>query len=181
MTTTVMLVGPSQIGKDSLIGRLVDEFGCTPHINATTRRPRYGAPPLPPEYIFLSREDVQDQIRKGSFVDWAYYSGEYYGVTGGEPTETRPVMHCGAAMAIRIASRDPSYLPIFLLPQDVRRHEKRILHKFGAELGRGRVLMMMEELDHVPLFDHVVEVGDYASEDGALAQVMSILRGVHEF
>ena len=171
----LLLVGPSQIGKDSLIRRLVGEHGFSYHLNATTRLPR-GPVGDHQEYEFLSVPEFQQRILGGRFVDWDFYAGNYYGVRPMDPDRPNPVMHCGAGMSLRISSSDPAYVPIFLAPAHADLHRDRILATFGAEESTRRLEMMEEELTHRPLFEHVVAVEDYASTDVVVEQVLGIQR-----
>ncbi|MBS4752778.1 hypothetical protein KG112_08150 [Nocardioides sp. zg-ZUI104] len=173
----VMLVGPSQIGKDSLIARLVDEHDFHYHVNATTRSPRQPAARSHAEYKFLTREQFHEEVRRGGFLDWDYFAGNYYGVTWPSGQEARAVMHCGARMSIRIAQRESHYVPVFLMPSDRSAHRARILSTFPADEAASRLAMMDEEFAHAALFQQVVEVPRYASTDDVLATVLALLPG----
>lgn len=75
----VLLMGPSGSGKRTLIdglGSLAKElyFAKT----YTSRAPREGTEENP-QYEFVSRETFQKMIEAGEFIEWANFSGNYYG------------------------------------------------------------------------------------------------------
>lgn len=169
----LMLVGPSQIGKDTLIERLCREHAYTYHMNATTRLPRPENKGIE-EYQFLTRDAFRWRIRHNGFVDWDYYAGNYYGVIPPTVYGHPSVMHCGARMSVRIMARNPKFLAVFLRPSDINRHTKRIRAKFPSDEAQARITMMNEEIDHLPLFDTVLEIASYASTDNILEEVVAL-------
>lgn len=169
----LMLVGPSQIGKDSLISRLCREHSYAYHKNATTRSPRPGDRELE-EYEFLPRDEFRWRVMTQTFLDWDYYAGNYYGVVRSTAGGRLSVMHCGARMSVRIMGRSSDYLAVFLRPTDLASHRQRIHGSFSAPEAEARIGMMQEELDHLPFFDAVVDVASWASSDDVVKQVMRI-------
>lgn len=76
----VVLCGPSGSGKSTLIKLLFDEypdkFGFS--VSHTTREPRPGEK-HGEHYFFTNREDMEQRIKKGEFLETAEFSGNLYG------------------------------------------------------------------------------------------------------
>ena len=75
----IVVSGPSGAGKSTLIRQALDVVpGLTYSVSATTRAPREGEVDGR-DYIFLAREEFEERIREGWFLEWAEYSGNLYG------------------------------------------------------------------------------------------------------
>ena len=75
----IVVSGPSGAGKSTLIRQALDVvLGLTYSVSATTRAPREGEVDGR-DYIFLTREEFEERIREGWFLEWAEYSGNLYG------------------------------------------------------------------------------------------------------
>jgi guanylate kinase len=75
----IVVSGPSGAGKSTLIRQALDVVpGLTYSVSATTRAPREGEVDGR-DYIFLTREEFEERIREGWFLEWAEYSGNLYG------------------------------------------------------------------------------------------------------
>ena len=84
----VVFSGPSGVGKDSLLQRLLE---VNPQIrlsvSATTRSPR-GEEQHGKDYFFLSKEEFQEMIDQDGMLEYALYCENYYG------TPRQPVERC---------------------------------------------------------------------------------------
>ena len=75
----IVVSGPSGAGKSTLIRQALDVVpGLTYSVSATTRAPREGEVDGR-DYLFLTREEFEERIREGWFLEWAEYSGNLYG------------------------------------------------------------------------------------------------------
>ena len=76
----LVLCGPSGSGKSTLIKKLFEDFPDTFgfSISHTTRKPRANEE-NGKEYYFTSKEEMQNQIDHGHFLESATYSGNMYG------------------------------------------------------------------------------------------------------
>ena len=117
----IVLSGPSGVGKDSVISRMLQtRRNYHVAITATSR------PPRPKEqdgidYIFLSTNTFREMIERNEFLEWAIVHGNYYGVPNtqvlkplgdGKDVIVKPDVQ-GAAS---IKKLNPNAILIFLSP-----------------------------------------------------------------
>ncbi|KKZ68668.1 guanylate kinase [[Emmonsia] crescens] len=78
----VVISGPSGTGKSTLIKRLFADYPDTfaLSVSHTTRPPRTGEQDGR-EYYFTTRDSFQSLIDQGGFIEWAQFSGNYYGTS----------------------------------------------------------------------------------------------------
>ncbi len=77
----LILSGPSGCGKSTLLKEVyknIDEYYFS--ISTTTRKPREGEKEGT-DYFFTSKEDFQEDIKAGHFLEWAEVHGNYYGTS----------------------------------------------------------------------------------------------------
>jgi guanylate kinase len=82
MARPIVIVGPSGVGKSTLIDRLMREhptrFGFS--VSHTSRAPRQGETDGV-QYHFISRQDFVTRVQDGYFVEHVEYSGNLYGTS----------------------------------------------------------------------------------------------------
>jgi len=75
----IVISGPSGVGKDTLIRRLLElDTNLVYSVSGTTRQPRPGERP-DENYTFLTREQFEALVAKGAFLEHANYNGHLYG------------------------------------------------------------------------------------------------------
>ena len=75
----IVVSGPSGAGKSTLIRASLDGVPQLAYsVSATTRKPREGEVDGR-DYIFLTRDEFEDWIEAGRFLEWAEYSSNLYG------------------------------------------------------------------------------------------------------
>lgn len=82
MSRPIVISGPSGTGKSTLLKKLFGEypteFGFS--VSSTTRGPRPGEVDGK-DYNFTTVEAFKEMIEQDKFIEWAQFSGNYYGTT----------------------------------------------------------------------------------------------------
>ncbi len=74
-----VISGPSGAGKGTLVSRVISRLDdAWLSVSATTRNPRPGEVDGV-QYFFVTVEEFQRMIEAGELLEWAQYSGRYYG------------------------------------------------------------------------------------------------------
>lgn len=77
----LILSGPSGCGKSTLLKNVYKEIkDYYFSISTTTRKPRVGEEDGV-DYLFVSREEFEEDIKTGQFLEWAEVHGNYYGTS----------------------------------------------------------------------------------------------------
>lgn len=83
----LIISGPSGCGKSTLLKNVYKEIkDYYFSISTTTRAPRVGEE-HGVDYLFTTREEFQEDIKMGNFLEWAEVHGNYYG------TSIKPIRH----------------------------------------------------------------------------------------
>lgn len=180
----IVISGPSGVGKDTLIDRLMKlDPNLRYSISYTTRRPR------PEEvdgvnYRFVSREQFERLIEQGALLEHATYNGNLYGTPAAPVAEARAagfdiVLKIEVQGARLVRQQVGDGLLIFLAPPSneelVRRQE---LRKSGSRKDMAERLRIADkEMTYSPDYDFVVVNDDL---ERAVADVLEIIRKARE-
>lgn len=77
----LIISGPSGCGKSTLLKNVYKEIkDYYFSISSTTREPRVGEKDGV-DYLFMTKEEFQEDIKMGNFLEWAEVHGNYYGTS----------------------------------------------------------------------------------------------------
>jgi len=181
----VVVSGPSGVGKDTLIRRLLElDPNLRYSISYTTRTPRPGERDGV-NYFFVSRQRFEELIAKGFFLEHATYDGRLYGTPAPPVEEARRAGHdivlkieVQGAEQVRKRARDGIF--IFIAPPSkeelIRRQEHRKDGTAEEDLG-GRRKIAEQEMKQASHYDHVVINDDL---ERAVAEVLEIIQKARE-
>ncbi|MGK7925268.1 MAG: guanylate kinase [Spirulina sp.] len=180
----IVLVGPSGVGKGTLIKALRDRHrDLYLSISATTRQPRPGEV-SGRDYFFLEREAFQAAIERGDFLEWAEYAGNYYG-TPRQNVEEQIALGKFVLLEIElvgaraIAKSFPEAYRIFILPPSREELERRLRDR-GTESEAAihkRLERARGELAASPEFDLQIINDDL---EAAIAKIEGAIWGAKE-
>jgi guanylate kinase len=163
MAKVVVITGPSGVGKGTLIRHLVDRIPALQlSVSATTRPPRPGERDGH-DYHFLTREEFDQRVADGDFVEWAEYSGNRYGTLRSELDRRIEqgipvVLEIEVQGARQVRATMPEAVQVFIAPPSRDALRARLLGRGtdSAEQVEARLRTADRELEAQPEFGHVV-------------------------
>jgi guanylate kinase len=180
----IVISGPSGVGKDTLIKRLLDlDPNLRYSVSCTTRAPRPGEVDGV-DYSFVSRDRFQQLIDEDAFLEQATYNGNLYGTMIERVEREREAGHdivlkIEVQGAEQVRARVPDGVFIFLVAPSidelVRRQMKRNTETFHDMTARR--LIATREMEHASRYDHVV-VNDQLER--AVAEILAIIRNARQ-
>ena len=160
----VIMSGPSGVGKGTVIKELLARnLNFRFSISATTRMPRVGEVEGQ-NYYFMSEERFKDMIEADKLLEYARYSGNYYG-TPAEPIEKLTAEGCHVLLDIDVAgagqvkSRAKDAVMIFIVPPCMEEIENRLRGRNteSPEDIRKRLKIAEREMTFKNKYDYVIE------------------------
>lgn len=180
----IVISGPSGVGKDTLIRRLLESDGKLRYsVSYTTRLPRAGEVDGV-NYHFVSRDAFEKLIKEGAFIEHATYDGNLYGTPLAPLDRVRDAGHdivlkIDVQGAEQVRRRAADALLIFLAPPSMqellRRRTER--HSESAEDMTARQRIAQREMELAPHFQHVVVNDDI---ERAAHEVLQIIQKARE-
>lgn len=174
-----VISGPSGVGKDSVIARLVPLVDIDTVVTVTTRRAREneinGV-----HYRFVTPEEFAAMRERGDLLESAFVHGNWYGV----PADTvRASLARGRDVLIKVDPQGarsikrllPEATFIFLRPASIAELRERLIGR-GSETEEERALRMRNaesELDDQVWFDYVVD-----NPNGQIEVAIATLRAI---
>lgn len=179
----VVLVGPSAVGKSTIVSRLrTDVEGMYFSVSMTTRQPRPGETDGV-DYFFVSPEDFQNRIDAGEMLEWAdIHGGLQRSGTPAQPVVEaldagRPVLvEVDLVGARNVKASLPEAETVFLAPPSWDVLVERLTGRGteSQEVIERRLETARNELAAKDEFDHVVVNENL---DDAVAAITAILQG----
>lgn len=126
-----IISGCSGVGKGTLLKLFLEKNpDIKLSISATTRPPRPGE--IDGEnYFFISKEEFQTAINNNEFLEWAEFSGNYYGTKKSfvEKTLTKGIdliLEIEVNGAKQVKEKMPSAVTVFIMPPSIETLEQRL-------------------------------------------------------
>ncbi|MCR5349491.1 MAG: guanylate kinase [Acholeplasmatales bacterium] len=180
----VVISGPSGVGKGTVRKALFDmpNHNLTYSISMTTRKIRPGEKDGR-EYYFVSKEEFEDRIKKGLFLEHAEFVGNYYGTPLDKVNEQleegkEVVLEIEVNGALQVKEKVPDCVMIFIVPPSKQDLYDRLTSRGteSEEIIRQRVEKANKEFKVAPKYDYIV-VNDEVSN--AADRIMAIIRAEH--
>lgn len=178
----VVLAGPSAVGKSTIVSRLRQEVpSLFFSVSMTTRDPRPGEV-HGRDYIYVSRDEFQENIDAGKMLEWAeIHGGLQLSGTPRQPVEDamaedRPVLvEVDLEGARNVKRLLPEVRTVFLAPPSWEVLVDRLTGRGteSEEVIARRLETAKVEMEAMPEFDHVVVNDDI---DKAVSEISSILQ-----
>jgi len=180
----IVISGPSGVGKDTLIKRLLELDRNLRYSVSCTTRPSRPNEVDGVDYTFVTRERFQQLIDEGAFLEYATYNGNLYGTLAERGERARSdghdiVLKIEVQGAEQVRKRVPDAVFIFVVPPSVDELVRRQVQRNteSSQDMTARRLIATREMEHSSRYDHVV-VNDELER--AVAQVLDIIQKARE-
>lgn len=161
----IIFTGPSGVGKGTILSdffKKVDN-NIVYSISNTTRLPRDGEI-NGMHYFFISKDEFEKMINEDAFLEYACYSGNYYGTNKNfvmqKIKEGKSVLlEIELKGALQVMKKCPDAVTIFIKPPTFEELEKRLRgrHSESEESILKRLESAKEELNNADKFHYVIE------------------------
>ncbi|WP_455529008.1 guanylate kinase [Ruminococcus sp.] len=176
----IVFSAPSGCGKGTMLEEILKDERFAVSVSATTRAPREGEKDGV-NYHFLTREDFEQRIADGKFIEHAEYCQNLYGtlvseVDGRLERGLNVILEIEPQGAMKIREKRPDAVFIFVVPPSIGELRRR-LKKRGTETDEvieERVSKAAWEISQAEKYDYVI-VND--ALDDAVSDFFAVIRG----
>ena len=181
----IVISGPSGVGKDSVVQRMM-ERGMPFHfvVTATTREKRE-AEVHGKDYWFLSKNEFARMIEHNELIEYAIVYGDYKGIPKAQVREALEsgkdvVMRLDVQGAETVRKLAPEALLIFITCESEDELERRLRERKTetADSLSLRIATARKELQRIEAFDYVIVNHDFHLDD-TVNKVRSIIEAEH--
>lgn len=158
----IVISGFSGVGKGTVVKRLVQDYGYSLSISATTRAPREGEVDGR-EYYFKTKDEFMNLIDYNGFIEWAMYVENYYGTPRAFVEKELAVGHnvileIEVQGAMNIKQQYPDAVLIFLTAPSATVLRDRLVGRGTEEQSviEKRMKRAMEESENMNQYEYIV-------------------------
>lgn len=176
----IVISGFSGAGKGTVVKRLVEKYGYSLSVSATTREPREGEVDGR-EYYFKSVSDFQSLIDYNGFIEWAQYVDNYYGtprkfVEDEMNKGNDVILEIEVQGAMNVKKQYPNAVLIFITAPDAKTLRARLAGRGTEteEVINKRMKRAVEESKDIDAYDYII-VNDEIEE--CVDRVNSVIVG----
>ena len=175
----IVISGPSGAGKGTVIERLREiNKNIWLSISMTSREIRSND--IPNEtYFFVTKEEFEQRIEDGVFLEYAMYNGNYYGTPKDKIVDKLNqgidvVLEIEIQGALKVKELIPDAIFIFILPPSMKELKRRLITRGTDSMDKilARFKTAYKEINEVTKYNYVVINDDI---DVAVDKVKSIL------
>ena len=158
----IVISGFSGAGKGTVVKKLVEKYGYSLSVSATTRAPREGEVDGK-DYYFKSVADFQNLIDYNGFIEWAMYVDNYYGTPRRFVEEEMSkgndvILEIEVQGAINIKNQYPDAILIFVTAPSIAILKERLAGRGteSEEVIMKRLKRAKEESLDIDQYEYVV-------------------------
>ena len=159
----VVISGFSGAGKGTLMKKLLQDYEqYALSISMTTRAPREGEVDGR-EYFFATREQFEDKIKQGGFIEHAQYCGNYYGTPKDYVEQQMEagrdvILEIEIQGAMKVKEQFPNAILLFVMPPSIAQLHQRLVGRGTEteEVIKERLLRANEEAVGIENYDYII-------------------------
>ena len=180
----IVISGFSGAGKGTLMKKLIENYDqYALSISMTTRAPREGEVDGR-EYFFATREQFEDKIKQGGFIENAQYCGNYYGTPKDYVEEQIEagkdvILEIEIQGAMKVKEQFPNAVLLFVMPPSISVLHQRLIGR-GTETKEviaERLQRAKEEAVGIEDYDYIIINDDL---DTCVKELHELLDKTHE-
>lgn len=158
----IVISGFSGAGKGTVVKRLVQDYGYSLSISATTRSPREGEVDGR-EYYFKTKDEFMNLIDYNGFIEWAMYVENYYGTPRAFVEQElaaghNVILEIEVQGAMNIKQQYPDAVLIFLTTPSAAVLQSRLIGRGTEEPSviEKRMKRALEESEDMNQYEYIV-------------------------
>ncbi|MBE5941944.1 MAG: guanylate kinase [Lachnospiraceae bacterium] len=158
----IVISGFSGVGKGTVVKKLIEKYGYSLSVSATTRQPRPGEVDGK-DYYFKTVAEFENLIDYNGFIEWAQYVENYYGtprkfVEDEIEKGNNVILEIEVQGAMRVKEQYPNAVLIFLTAPDAQSLKSRLEGRGteDAKVIKKRLKRAYEETDDMSHYDYLV-------------------------
>ena len=179
--TLVIISGFSGAGKGTVTKALVERYGYSLSVSATTRKPREGEVEGK-HYYFKSENDFLSLVDYNGFIEYARYVDHYYGTPRKFVEDELEAGHVvlleiEVQGAMNIKAQYPEAISIFITTPSAGELKERLTARATetSEVIEKRLKRAREEVDSIDFYDYIV-CNEYNKIDESTATIHAIIQ-----
>ena len=181
----IVISGPSGVGKDSIVQRMMDRGFPFHFVVTTTTRERRENEIHGKDYWFVSKAEFARMIEENELIEYAMVYGDYKGIPMAQVREALAsgkdvVMRLDVQGAESVRKLAPEALLIFITceNEDELEHRLRERKTETADSLSLRIATARKELSRIEAFDYVIVNQDFHLDD-TVGKVHAIISAEH--
>ena len=176
----IVISGFSGVGKGTVVKQLVEKYGYSLSVSATTRAPREGEVDGK-DYYFKTVEDFRNLIDYNGFIEWAQYVDNYYGTPRKFVEEEMKagkdvILEIEVQGAMHVKEQYPDAASIFITAPSAEALKERLKGRGTEDEAtiNKRMKRATEEAEDIGVYDYIVVNDDL---DTCVETVHGIIEG----
>ncbi|MCD8020730.1 MAG: guanylate kinase [Clostridiales bacterium] len=179
--TLVVISGFSGAGKGTVSRKLVEEYGYSLSISATTRKPREGEQDGV-DYFFKTEHEFLSLVDYNGYIEYAQYVGNYYGTPRKFVEDCLKegrvvILEIEVQGAMNIRQQYPDAILLFITAPSASVLKNRLVGRGTEEPAviAKRMCRAVEEAESISVYDYIVN-----NEEGRIEECVEQIHSIIE-